>query len=162
CEGRLVPTEAELARKEGREYEPASELLKRILAERRAKWEADHLQQMIAAGKPPKIDEWRKKYSEPITVDLSTIPKPPAGWAWTSLDTLAHIVGGVTKGQKRKAGEILFSVPYLRVANVQRGMLDLSEIKTIEATRQEVEELTLAHGDILFNEGGDRDKLGRG
>ncbi len=54
CEGRLVPTEAELARKEGRDYEHASELLKRILAERRAKWEADQLQKMIAVGKPPK------------------------------------------------------------------------------------------------------------
>src|SRR5205807_1829378 len=46
CEGRLVPTEAELARKEGRDYEPASELLKRTLAERRAKWEATQLQKM--------------------------------------------------------------------------------------------------------------------
>jgi type I restriction enzyme S subunit len=34
-EGRLVPTEAELARAEGRDYEPASVLLERILAERR-------------------------------------------------------------------------------------------------------------------------------
>src|SRR5690606_13042558 len=39
CEGRLVPTEAELARAEGRAYEPASVLLQRILAERRAQWE---------------------------------------------------------------------------------------------------------------------------
>ncbi len=39
CEGRLVPTEAELARREGREYEPADALLARILAGRRAKWE---------------------------------------------------------------------------------------------------------------------------
>jgi hypothetical protein len=59
CEGRLVPAEAELARKEGRDYEPASELLKRILRERRARWESDTLAKMIAAGKPPKTTEYR-------------------------------------------------------------------------------------------------------
>src|SRR5205085_8535901 len=45
-EGRLVPTEAELARAEGRDYEPADVLLQRILRERRAKWEADQLTKM--------------------------------------------------------------------------------------------------------------------
>ena len=53
CEGRLVPTEAELARKEGRTYETGEQLLARILKERRAKWEADQLAKMLAAGKPP-------------------------------------------------------------------------------------------------------------
>lgn len=52
-------------------------------------------------------------------------------------------------------------VPYLRVANVQRGYLDLSEIKTIWAERTEIEALRLRQGDILFTEGGDRDKLGQ-
>ncbi|MDO9240110.1 MAG: type I restriction endonuclease subunit S, partial [Methylicorpusculum sp.] len=46
--------------------------------------------------------------------------------------------------------------------NVQRGYLELSEVKTILATKRDIEELTLQKGDILFNEGGDRDKLGRG
>ena len=54
------------------------------------------------------------------------------------------------------------SVPYLRVANVQRGYLDLTEVKEIEASESEIEALKLQPGDILFNEGGDRDKLGRG
>ena len=53
-------------------------------------------------------------------------------------------------------------VPYLRVANVQRGFLDLSEIKEIEAPEADIKELRLMPNDILFNEGGDRDKLGRG
>ncbi len=65
CEGRLVPTEAELARKEGRTYETGAQLLARILKERRAKWEADQLAKMLAAGKPPKNDDWKKKYKEP-------------------------------------------------------------------------------------------------
>src|SRR5437762_1870731 len=68
CEGRLVPTEAELARKEGRDYEPASELLKRILAERRTKWKADQARKVIAAGKPPRDDGWKTKYKEPVAL----------------------------------------------------------------------------------------------
>ncbi len=53
-------------------------------------------------------------------------------------------------------------VPYLRVANVQRGFLDLDEIKTMEIERSQADALGLATWDVLFNEGGDRDKLGRG
>jgi type I restriction enzyme S subunit len=86
----------------------------------------------------------------------------PDSWRWVSLRTLVDLKGGVTKGEKRKAGQALVSVPYLRVANVQRGFLDLKEVKYIEATYKDLEELRLQPNDILFNEGGDRDKLGRG
>lgn len=50
----------------------------------------------------------------------------------------------------------------MRVANVQRGYLDLTEIKEIRAVEADIEALRLCPGDVLFNEGGDRDKLGRG
>ena len=86
----------------------------------------------------------------------------PPGWAWASLSDIAELKGGITKGQARKASEVLRSVPYLRVANVQRGFLDLDEVKQIEATENEINELRLLPGDVLFTEGGDRDKLGRG
>ena len=76
CEGRLVPTEAELARKEGRTYETGEQLLARILKERRAKWETDQLAKMHAAGKPPKDDDWKKKYKEPEPPDASNLPRP--------------------------------------------------------------------------------------
>ncbi len=78
------------------------------------------------------------------------------------LGDLGEIVGGLTKGQKRKAGIQTRSVRYLRVANVQRGHLDLDNIKLIEATEGEIRGLQLIPGDVLLNEGGDRDKLGRG
>ena len=45
---------------------------------------------------------------------------------------------------------------------MQRGFLDLSEIKSIDAPKEKIEELKLVDNDILFTEGGDRDKLGRG
>jgi type I restriction enzyme S subunit len=53
-------------------------------------------------------------------------------------------------------------VPYLRVANVQDGYLDLGEIKTVRIAPTLAEKLLLRRGDVLMNEGGDFDKLGRG
>ncbi len=53
-------------------------------------------------------------------------------------------------------------MPYLRVANVQEGFLDTSLVKTISASQETIEKLRLQKGDILLNEGCDRDKLGRG
>lgn len=144
CEGRLVPTEAELARKERRPFESGDQLLQRILTERRKSWTGRGSQ------KGPAIPDPRQ---------LATLP---AGWAWASLDALAAIKGGITKDQKRKHSAPARSVPYLRVANVQRGYLDLTEIKAITTTESDIEQLRLQPGDILLNEGGDRDKLGRG
>ncbi len=89
CEGRLVPTEAELARREKRDYEPADKLLARILKERRARWEADQLAKMKAAGKLPKDDKWKSKYVEPESPDTSALPPLPSGWVWATLEQIA-------------------------------------------------------------------------
>lgn len=77
------------------------------------------------------------------------------------LDQIAEVVSGVAKGRKFN-GQLPVEVPYLRVANVQAGHLDLSEIKTIQALPEEVDKLALRKGDVLLTEGGDFDKLGRG
>lgn len=77
------------------------------------------------------------------------------------LKELADVVSGVAKGRKFN-GEQPLTIPYVRVANVQDGYLDLSELKTIEALPQEIEELSLKKGDVLLTEGGDFNKLGRG
>ena len=83
-------------------------------------------------------------------------------WTWTVLGEIAALKGGITKDSKREANPDFVEYPYLRVANVQRGFLDLSEVTTIRADRDKAEKLVLQPGDILFTEGGDRDKLGRG
>ena len=83
-------------------------------------------------------------------------------WTWSTLGEIADLKGGVTKDSKREADPDYVEYPYLRVANVQRGFLDLSVVTTIRAHRDKAEKLVLQQGDILFNEGGDRDKLGRG
>ncbi|MDP2828858.1 MAG: restriction endonuclease subunit S [Sulfuricellaceae bacterium] len=143
------------------EYETGAQLLQRILTERRARWEAKQTLKFAEQGKPPPKD-WQRKYPEPVQPDTSNLPELPEGWVWASLDMLGEIASGVAKGTKRDASVQVREVPYLRVANVQRGFLDLSEVKTIFATERDIAELTLQAGDVLFNEGGDRDKLGRG
>lgn len=83
-------------------------------------------------------------------------------WSTVPLGEIADVVGGVPKDQKRETAPFLLEVPYLRVANVQRGYLDLNEIKTMRVASEKADSLALQPGDLLFTEGGDRDKLGRG
>ncbi len=85
----------------------------------------------------------------------------PKEWSVESLGALAEIVSGVTLSAKTEFGAGI-QVPYLRVANVQDGYLDLSEIKTVRVSSVQLEKLSLRAGDVLMNEGGDFDKLGRG
>ena len=77
------------------------------------------------------------------------------------LSEISDITGGITKGRDLKQAQTIY-LPYLRVANVQNGFLDLTEIKEIELKVDEKEKYLLKKGDVLYTEGGDRDKLGRG
>jgi len=85
----------------------------------------------------------------------------PKEWEVKLLGVLAEIVSGVTLGAKGEISDEI-EVPYLRVANVQDGYLDLTEVKTVRVSRNQLEKLQLQFGDVLMNEGGDFDKLGRG
>src|SRR5207245_1305492 len=81
-EGRLVPTEAELARAEGRDYEPASVVLERIQIERRRRWQEARR---------------RGEYEEPVSPDTSDLPELPDGWCWARIGA----VGDVQLGRQR-------------------------------------------------------------
>lgn len=85
----------------------------------------------------------------------------PKEWKVKPLGVLAEIVSGVTLGAKGEISDEI-EVPYLRVANVQDGYLDLTEVKTVRVSWSQLEKLQLRYGDVLMNEGGDFDKLGRG
>jgi type I restriction enzyme, S subunit len=74
---------------------------------------------------------------------------------------IADIVGGITKGRDLTKCETIF-LPYLRVANVQDGYLDLTNIKKIKLKLEEKNKYLLQMDDVLYTEGGDKDKLGRG
>lgn len=67
-EGRLVPTEADLARREGRSYETGAQLLRRILETRRSQWQG------------------KGKYKEPAAPDTTDLPELPEGWVWCGFE----------------------------------------------------------------------------
>ncbi|HAS0874237.1 TPA: restriction endonuclease subunit S [Enterobacter hormaechei subsp. xiangfangensis] len=135
--GKLVPQDPS--------DEPASELLKRIEQEK---------VQLVKEGKikkqkplPPVSDE-----EKPFAL--------PVGWEWCRFEDVVDIQSGITKG-RNLAGRTLISVPYLRVANVQRGYLQLSDIKSIEIPVEEKDKYHVQKGDLLITEGGDWDTVGR-
>lgn len=86
--------------------------------------------------------------------------EPPKGWKKVPLDHVAEVQTGIAKGKSIIGPAI--TLPYLRVANVQDGHVDLSVVKEIKLKPLEVDRFSLRKGDVLFTEGGDFDKLGRG
>jgi len=76
------------------------------------------------------------------------------------LGDVTDIRSGVTLGRTLNGQTV--RLPYLRVANVQDGYLNLGQIKEIDVLETEKDKWLLQSGDILLTEGGDWDKLGRG
>jgi type I restriction enzyme M protein len=68
-----------------------------------------------------------------------------------SLGMVADITYGLTLNSLRQSLPI--KKPYLRVANVQRDMIDLNEVKEIGCTEDEMAKFTLSVGDVLVVEG---------
>ncbi|MGF1489342.1 MAG: restriction endonuclease subunit S, partial [Prochloraceae cyanobacterium] len=152
CSGRLTAD----WREQNPNVEPAEELLKRIQEERKRRYEEECAKAKEEGRRKPKA------YKNNIeSINYSDLPELPQTWKWERLVNIAEIIGGVAKGRKFGDRKTVM-LPYLRVANVQDGFLDLSEIKEIKALPEDLEKYRLKYGDILFNEGGDRDKLGRG
>ncbi|MBQ0720234.1 MAG: restriction endonuclease subunit S [Gammaproteobacteria bacterium] len=150
--------------------ETASELLARIQQEREARYQ----QQLEDWGKA--VVEWGaggkegRKPTKPYKIkelpsispeEKSVLPKLPIEWSYSRLAEIGKIGSGMSVSKGRKLNNPV-EVSYLRVANVQRGELVLDEIKTMSVECDKLESLKLQQWDVLFNEGGDRDKLGRG
>lgn len=141
CEGKLVPTEAELAKKKGRNYEPASVLLERILKERREKWNG------------------RGKYKEPAAPDTRELAELPEGWTWATVEQLGEVQLGRQRSPRHHSGEHMR--PYLRVANVFEDRFVLDDVKEMNFTPEEFLIYRLEKGDILLNEGQSLELVGR-
>lgn len=84
----------------------------------------------------------------------------PEEWVLCPLNAVAVVQAGIAKGKSNIRKPV--RLPYLRVANVQDGHVDLTEVKEITVAAAEVDRYKLQRGDVLFTEGGDFDKLGRG
>ncbi len=146
CEGKLVPTEADLARSEGRDYEPADRLLERILIERRAKWESQKKR--------------RGKYKEPVAPHTSDLPELPEGWVWASLSSIGEVRLGRQRSPKRAVGPNMR--PYLRAANITWDGLNLTDVKEMDFNPAEYDTYRLRRGDILLAEAsGSADEVGK-
>ena len=140
CEGKLVPTEAELARQEGRTYETGAQLLERILTERRQNWQS------------------RGQYKEPAAADTANLPPIPDGWAWASVEQLST---RVQYGSSAKTNEDSTGVPVLRMGNIQDGEFDFDKLKYLPKAHDEFPDLLLTSGDLLFNRTNSAELVGK-
>ena len=131
CQGDLVLTEAELARTEGRDYEPARVLLERILKERRAAWESN-----------PKR---RGKYPEPAAPDISDLPDLPEGWVWATLDQTAITVKNGYSMQPDGWGD----TPILRISAVRPMSVDMNDVRWVSNSHA-LQDFLISQGDLLF------------
>lgn len=86
----------------------------------------------------------------------------PQHWESVPLKHVSAVQSGLTLGKNYAQLRGAKRYPYLRVANVQDGYIDLSEVTEITMPVREARNYLLRTGDILVTEGGDIDKLGRG
>ncbi len=129
-EGRLVPTEAELARRDGRGFEIGAALLRRIVTMRQSEWKG------------------KGKYTEASPLDQTALPPIPEGWVWATVEQLSVLV---QYGSSAKTAEDCPGVPVLRMGNIVDGVLNLEKLKYLPSAHDEFPTLLLEPGDILFN-----------
>lgn len=112
----------------------------------------------LIAKKQQLIDLLNERMSALVDGHFAPVGSEPT----VPLARLAYVQTGVTlNAAKALEGETV-RLPYLRVANVQPGWLDLSEVKEVEVDTASAARSELRPGDVLMTEGGDIDKLGRG
>jgi type I restriction enzyme, S subunit len=106
--------------------EPASELLKRILVERRHRWEEVQLAKFKAKGQEsPK--NWKAKYKEPVAPDTTDLPPLPEGWCWATVDQCASLI---QYGSSAKTNGDARGIAVLRMGNLTAdGRLTLDDMK---------------------------------
>ncbi len=114
-EGKLT----EAWRAEHPDGEPASELLARILKERRRNWEADQLATYKAKGKTPPRD-WKQKYKEPVLPESSGLARLPDRWCWATLDQLGRLDRGRSRHRPRNAAHLYGGPhPFIQTGDVR-------------------------------------------
>ena len=146
CEGRLVPTEAEMARSEGRDYEPADVLLERILAQRRARWESQ--------------EKRRGKYREPSAPDTSALAELSEGWVWATVEQT--ILGTPQNGLYKHKSEYGDGTPILRIDDYQDFYLkDRDSLQCLRVTPDELTTYGLQQEQLVINRVNSPSHLGK-
>ena len=126
---------------------------KEALVDRLLAYQYSYISQLMTRGLNSGAETKKTSFPE--------IGEIPIHWTVKRLKVLGEIRSGIAKG-KDLAGRDSVRLPYLRVANVQAGYVDLSEVSEIEVPESEATRYLLRKNDVLMNEGGDNDKLGRG
>ena len=134
-------------RKAHPDVEPASELLKRILEERRCRWEEAQLAKYTAKGTTPPRG-WQTKYKEPQPPDTSELPTLPDSWCWVTVDQAIHIID--YRGRTPPYSDS--GIPHIRSNNIRNGRVVWEGLKYVsESTYDRYMTRGLPHaGDVLF------------
>lgn len=133
--------------------ELAGELLKRLLDERRKKWESAEFAKMTAKGKKPKDNRWKTKYVEaqpPKPEDTFEIPNT---WAWTNLGQLSW---SVKDGPHFSPKYSESGIPFISGGNIRPDGIDFSTAKyiSLELHAEFTERCKPELGDLLYTKGG--------
>lgn len=133
-------------RKQNPATETGEQLLQRILSERLQRWEQQKLAEFKEKGKTPPKD-WQKKYPEPVKPDASELPGLPEGWVWASVDQL---VLESSYGTSVKCDYVSKNTAVLRIPNVAKKKLDISDLKFSTQDLGLSDDKYLKDGDILI------------
>lgn len=139
--------------------ETGTQLLKRLLQERRGRWEEAELKRLYAAGKSPKDDKWKKRYSEPESPKSNAPPELPKTWGIASIDQLGWTSG---YGTSVKCTYEAKGPAVLRIPNVRNSQLDFEDLKFATNPKDISDEDYIAPGDLLLiRTNGSIDLIGR-
>jgi type I restriction enzyme, S subunit len=133
--------------------ETGAQLLRRILSERRARWEAKQLAKFAEQGKAPPKD-WQKKYPEPVQPDTADLPELPEGWVWASVDQCSKDESAITDGP---FGSNLKSSHYqengprvIRLQNIGDGVFIDAKAHISPEHYEELTKHAVAEGDLVI------------
>jgi type I restriction enzyme S subunit len=141
-EGRLVETEAERARREGRSYETGEQLLQRILETRRSQWQG------------------KGKYKEPAGLDTTDLSELPMGWAWTDCDVVLDRIEAGASFKCTERPPVEDETGVLKVSAVTWGVFNELESKTCMDPDRIEERYLIQEGDFLFSRANTIDLVG--
>ena len=140
-------------RKQHPDFEPASKLLERIIAERRELWEKSELARMKVQGVSPKNDDWRRRYKGAEPPKSHEIFEIPQSWIWT---TLGQLSWSVKDGPHYSPKYSEKGIPFVSGGNIRPEGIDFSTTKYISPELHQ--ELTgrckAEYGDLLYTKGG--------
>jgi type I restriction enzyme S subunit len=132
--------------------EPASNLLERIRAERRRRWEEAELEKMRANGNLSKNDSWKAKYEEPASIDFGPLPELPEKWCWASVDDLLPATEPLCYGVVQPGSETEGGIPLVRVCDLADGTVAMEQLRTISAAvDEEYARSRLNGGEVLIS-----------